>query len=266
MPQPPPPQPHPIIPNPLSHHHTPGSKVAREEDIKAYGFSALPRSTAALLASRVDSKQPTELSVVDIPLPDSPLVTKVIEYGRKELPVETFNHSMRVFYYGIAIAKFSFPDLLTPSWIATYLLTSLLHDIGTTPMNITSTLLSFEFHGGLLVLDLLKKEGAPTAQAESVAEAVIRHQDLGETGWVTSVTALVLLATIFDNIGKNAELVHPQTIMNVTNAYPRLKWSQCFAHTIGQEMELKPWAHSSHLGEKEFREGVLGNTLMEPYE
>ncbi|ELR02911.1 hypothetical protein, variant [Pseudogymnoascus destructans 20631-21] len=197
MPQPPPPQPHPIIPNPLSHHHTPGSKVAREEDIKAYGFSALPRSTAALLASRVDSKQPTELSVVDIPLPDSPLVTKVIEYGRKELPVETFNHSMRVFYYGIAIAKFSFPDLLTPSWIATYLLTSLLHDIGTTPMNITSTLLSFEFHGGLLVLDLLKKEGAPTAQAESVAEAVIRHQDLGETGWVTSVTALVLLATIF---------------------------------------------------------------------
>ena len=69
-----------------------------------------------------------------------------------------------------------------------------------------------------------------------------------------------------DNVGKNAELVHPQTIVNVTNAYPRLKWSQCFAHTIGQEMELKPWAHTSHLGEKEFKEGVLGNTLMEPFE
>lgn len=57
--------------------------------------------------------------------------------------------------------------------------------------------MSFEFHGGLLVLDLLKKEGAPTAQAESVAEAVIRHQDLGETGFVTSITAVILLATIF---------------------------------------------------------------------
>ncbi|KFY73657.1 hypothetical protein V499_06279 [Pseudogymnoascus sp. VKM F-103] len=156
--------------------------MARDEDIKTYGFAALPRSTAALLASRVDPKQPTELGVDDIPLPDSPLAGKVVEYARKELPVETFNHSMRVFYYGIAIAKFSFPELLTPSWITTYLLTSLLHDIGTTPTNITSTLLSFEFHGGLLVLDLLKKEGAPTAQAESVAEAVIRHQDLGETG------------------------------------------------------------------------------------
>jgi hypothetical protein len=51
------------------------------------------------------------------------------------------------------------------------------------------------------VLDLLKKEGAPTAQAESVAEAVIRHQDLGETGFVTSITAVVLLATIFGEFG-----------------------------------------------------------------
>lgn len=47
------------------------------------------------------------------------------------------------------------------------------------------------------MLDLLKKEGAPTSQAESVAEAVIRHQDLGETGSVTSITAIILLATIF---------------------------------------------------------------------
>ncbi|KAL5349440.1 hypothetical protein ACLOAV_005732 [Pseudogymnoascus australis] len=240
--------------------------MSRTDDIKAYGLTAYPRSTTSLLSSRVEPKEPHALGVDDIPLPDSALVGKVLEYAKKELPVETFNHSMRVFYYGIAIAKFSFPDLLTPSWISTYLLTSLLHDIGTTPTNISSTLLSFEFAGGLLVLDLLQKEGAPKAQAESVAEAVIRHQDLGETGSVTSITAVILLATIFDNVGKNAELVHPQTIVNITNAYPRLKWSQCFAHTIRQELELKPWAHTTHLGKKEFEEGVLGNKLMEPFE
>ncbi|KFY65478.1 hypothetical protein V496_02535, partial [Pseudogymnoascus sp. VKM F-4515 (FW-2607)] len=171
--------------------------MSRTDDIKAYGLTAYPRSSASLLSSRVEPKEPHALGVDDIPLPDSALVGKVIEYAKEELPVETFNHSMRVFYYGIAIAKFSFPDLLTPSWISTYLLTALLHDIGTTPTNISSTLLSFEFAGGLLVLDLLQKEGAPKAQAESVAEAVIRHQDLGETGSVTSITAVILLATIF---------------------------------------------------------------------
>lgn len=57
--------------------------------------------------------------------------------------------------------------------------------------------MSFEFYGGMLALDLLGKEGAPKPQAESVAEAVMRHQDLGETGTLTTVGALVQLATIF---------------------------------------------------------------------
>jgi cyanamide hydratase len=98
---------------------------------------------------------------------------------------------------GIAIARFSFPIWLTPSFIETYFFTCLLHDIGTTDTNIAATLMSFEFYGGMLALDLLGKEGAPKAQAESVAEAVMRHQDLGDTGTLSSIGALIQLATIF---------------------------------------------------------------------
>jgi cyanamide hydratase len=61
-------------------------------------------------------------------------------------------------------------------------------------------LLSFEFYGGLIALNLLDKEGAPKEQAESVAEAVIRHQDLGETGTLTAIAALIQLATIFGTL------------------------------------------------------------------
>jgi cyanamide hydratase len=76
-------------------------------------------------------------------------------------------------------------------------LTSLLHDIGTTPENIHATLLSFEFYGGYLALDVLKEYGAPREQAESVAEAIIRHQDLGDVGSITTVGQLIQLATLF---------------------------------------------------------------------
>ena len=80
----------------------------------------------------------------------------------------------------------------------TYLLTCLLHDIGTTDKNLSATLLSFEFYGGYLALDLLHKElHAPVSQAESVAEAIIRHQDPGESGKISSVGLLIQLATIF---------------------------------------------------------------------
>ena len=67
-----------------------------------------------------------------------------------------------------------------------------------------------------------------------------------------------------DNVGLNAHVVHRTTIENVTQAYPRLKWSACFAKTIGEEMGLKPWAHSTVIDN--FAEAVQGNELMAPFE
>jgi cyanamide hydratase len=97
---------------------------------------------------------------------------------------------------GQAIAREQFPD-----WVysdETYLLTCLLHDIGTTGKNLRATLMSFEFYGGLLAHDLLYKENsAPKEQADSVAEAIIRHQDIGESGKITTIGQLIQLATIF---------------------------------------------------------------------
>jgi len=173
---------------------------------------------------------------------------------------------MRVYYYGQAILQHAFPTWISPSFNETYFLTCLLHDIGTTPKNMPSTLLSFEFAGAHLSLHLLKQQSAPIQQAELVTESIIRHQDLGTTGKQTRVGALVQLATIFDNMGINPELVSQSTIESVVAAYPRLGWSGCFAATIRRENGLKPWAHTTHLGEEEFPTGVEGNELMRPYD
>lgn len=101
-----------------------------------------------------------------------------------------------------------------------------MHDIGTTEANITATRLSFEFFGGVLALRVLQNDThdyvgdedgdedeanvgahvrgrgvhpatAPHEQAESVAEAIIRHQDLSLVGNITAVGQLLKLATIF---------------------------------------------------------------------
>lgn len=78
--------------------------------------------------------------------------------------------------------------------------------------------------------------------------------------------ALIQLATLFDNVGQNPELVSEETIEAVVTAYPRLGWSSCFAATIRQENELKPWSHTTHLGKSDFPEGVLDNKLMEKWD
>lgn len=61
-------------------------------------------------------------------------------------------------------------------------------------------------------------------------------------------------------------MVDRLTIEDVVKQYPRNKWSACFAATIRRENGLKPWAHTTKLGEREFPEGVEGNKLMAPYD
>ncbi len=121
--------------------------------------------------------------------------------------------------------------------------------------------MSFEFYGGYLSLDILRSHHAPIEQAEAVAEAVIRHQDIGESGKITTLGQLIQLATIFDNTGKHAELLHEKTIEDVIEGYHRKGWSQCFADTIRRENGLKPWAHTTALGEEEFPGMVLANKV-----
>lgn len=198
--------------------------------LEVHGWTAQPRSVPTFLGDTNALPAPKPQRVDEIPLPSSALATAVLEYAKRELREETFNHSMRVYYYGtvprippkplnrpqnqkqpttpttnrghpptgIAMQTHLTPTHALPVSAETYLLTCLLHDIGTTDTNMAATRMSFEFHGGYVALELLKKElGAPTAQAESVAEAVIRHQDLGESGKISSVGLLIQLATVF---------------------------------------------------------------------
>ncbi|KAG9248377.1 hypothetical protein BJ878DRAFT_45621 [Calycina marina] len=103
-----------------------------------------------------------------------------------------------------------------------FFLTCLLYDIGTTGKNITAKSMSFVFHGSVLVLDFAEVFETPIEQAENVAEAVIRHQDLGDTGRLTRIGGLIRLTTIFDNMGGQNELVAKETIESVIAAFPRI--------------------------------------------
>lgn len=165
-------------------------------------------------------------------------------------------------YTGQAIASQHFPTWKYSS--ETLLLAALLHDIGTTPANHASTHLSFEFAGGIIALNLLKSHSAEIAQAESVCETIIRHQDLGETGNITTLTAIIHFATVLDNAGLHGELVAKETIESITQAFPRNGWTGCFASVVRKECEIKPWANTTRIDG--FAEMVEANHLMRPYD
>lgn len=115
-------------------------------------------------------------------------------------------------------------------------------------------------------MELLQRESAeggtaPREQAESVAEAIFRHQDVQDKGNVTLVTQLIQLGTLLDNIGaaEPAKWVTRGTIEEVNRAWPREGWSGCFRDTVKREKTLKPYAMVSRI--EGFEDLIMGNEV-----
>ncbi|KAL1744302.1 hypothetical protein HDZ31DRAFT_74318 [Schizophyllum fasciatum] len=247
------------------------------DPVTFYGFTPVPRDPGLLFkdhptAGGASPKQDL-FTAADFPAPESPVVDAIEAFVKAELDQNTYNHSRRVFVYGSALARTHFPTWsLDP---ATYYLACLLHDLGTAPHILRTTRLSFEFAGAILARERLLAHGAPAEQADSVAEAVIRHQDIFVAGGnITTLGQVLQLATILDNVGLRATLLHPQLIESTTTAFPRNGWSEHFARTIETELSLKPWCHTSTFEAPGWKEGiqsnfardVRGNEVMKPYD
>lgn len=58
-----------------------------------------PRSHVEILAT-LENPRPANIKVSEITLLDTDVARKTYQYAKEELPEKTFNHSMRVYYYG----------------------------------------------------------------------------------------------------------------------------------------------------------------------
>lgn len=92
--------------------------AASAEDIAKHGWTAVPRDANTIFGEKPFIHEPTALSVDEIPFPkDDPLVVKVQEYVKHQLAAPTYNHSMRVYYFGTGrqfppLSDNTFPDIL----------------------------------------------------------------------------------------------------------------------------------------------------------
>jgi len=248
-----------------------------DPNVTFYGFTPVPRNPDVLFADHPtasgDNPKQDLFVASDFPWPDSPLVREVKAFVKKDLDEQTFNHSHRVYIYGVAITKTHFP-----TWsydLETYYLSCLLHDIGTAEKFLATTKMSFEFKGAIVARDLILQLGGIEDQADSVCEAIVRHQDIFVTGGnITMIGQALQLSTILDNVGTRANLIHPKLIETTTTAFPRKGWSEHFAGVIEKELSLKPWCHTttfekpnwSKVIQSNFAADVRADDVMRPFD
>ncbi|KAF9262004.1 cyanamide hydratase [Marasmius fiardii PR-910] len=253
------------------------SSISTDPNVAYYGFTPVARDPDVLFAGHPtasgDNPKQDLFTAGDFPLPDSSLVKDVKAFVKTELDEQTFNHSNRVYIYGVALAKTHFPE-----WeydLETYYLSCLLHDIGTAEKYLATTKLSFEFKGAIVARDLILGLGGVEDQADSICDAIVRHQDIFVKGGnITMIGQILQLSTVLDNVGLRANLIHPKLIETTTKMFPRKGWSEHFARVIDKEEKLKPWCHTTTFEVPNWKVGipsnfatdVRNNKVMQPFD
>ena len=180
-------------------------------------------------------------------------------------------HILR-YHAGQIIGKQLLPEHIAALSPITWACTCLLHDIGTAEAYLKKTRMSFDIYGGIKAMEVLKILGSSDDLAEATAEAIIRHEDMGVDGTITFMGQLIQLATLYDNVGEYDDvsdsdfggLVHETTRDSVNMAFPRLRWTNWFANTVREEIDFKPWCHTTHI--PDFDTKMEANTLQKPWE
>jgi cyanamide hydratase len=156
------------------------------DPVTFYGFTPVPRDPDVLFRDHPTASGPNPkqdlFTAADFPPPSSPVADVVRAFAEAELDTQTYHHSHRVFVFGSAIARTHFPEWSFDP--VTYYLACVLHDIGTAERFLASTKMSFEFKGAIVARDAILSAGGPEDQADSVCEAVVRHQDIFVKGCV----------------------------------------------------------------------------------
>jgi cyanamide hydratase len=82
----------------MSSSVTPAASAA---DIAKHGWTAVPVDAAEIFGDRPYQHKPPAISADEIPFPvDDQIVAKVQAYAKEHLSEPTYNHSMRVYYFG----------------------------------------------------------------------------------------------------------------------------------------------------------------------
>jgi cyanamide hydratase len=73
-----------------------------QNEVEVNGWTSIPANAGDIFGDKPFINVPEALSIDEIKLPiDDPIVEKTLRYAKTALPIETFNHSMRVYYYGM---------------------------------------------------------------------------------------------------------------------------------------------------------------------
>ncbi|KAF8156209.1 hypothetical protein K438DRAFT_1986976 [Mycena galopus ATCC 62051] len=197
-------------------------------------------------------------------VPLDPAHTASLEYARETTPHEAFIHSIRCYYFAVAILHNGFPSqtpgvpqITFPELTRRLYHTCILHDLGWAAPAHPAAGMSFELQGGIMAFEHLRA-AAPDLDAQQVGDivqSIVLHTSEWPSGTSSATKTLISLGALFDVGGYDAHgpgsldfLINRKTVQEIEKEYPRGDFAAEAVAVLHNEFKLKPDCLLSHFG------------------
>jgi HD superfamily phosphodiesterase len=174
-------------------------------------------------------------SIAGIDIPDTALVREITEYIRDTEDELLFNHSRRVFLFGVLQGR---RRDLQPDLELLYA-GAMFHDIGLTE-GYRKSMLRFEVDGANAARDFLLQRGVDEATARKVWLSIALHTTPGVPEFLEPEIALVTAGVETDVLGIGRNDLSPEAIEAVTTAHPRPDFKNRILRAFNDGMKHRP--------------------------
>ena len=196
---------------------------------------SLGRLGAAIAKARSMQRDMCErLRIAGVSVPDSPLITAVIEYAQRLSEPYLFSHAMRSWLFAETIGRAKGVDY-DREVVA---IGTILHDIGLTAG--VSGPNRFEVNGADAALSFIKGEGLSDRRAQLIWDLVALNSTPSLALHKEPEVAVGTMGIGLDYGGFGVEALPADDVERILSAFPRLMMKQRFAETCCRLVTAKP--------------------------
>jgi hypothetical protein len=175
-----------------------------------------------------------------VSVPDSPLITDVLEYARTLYEPYLFNHAIRSWLFAARIGQLKGIDC-DPEVVA---VGTILHDIGLAA-NVSGSN-RFEVNGAAAAVSFVKERGVSNRRAQLIWDLVALNSTPSIALHKEEEVALGTMGIGLDYGGFGFELFPSADMTDILRAFPRLKMKTQFAETCCHLVAAKPETSSDN--------------------
>jgi HD domain len=178
--------------------------------------------------------------IAGVSVPDSPLITEVLEYAQKVYEPYLFNHAMRSWLFAAKIGHLKGIDCD----LEVVAVGTILHDIGLSPS--VSGPNRFEIDGAAAALSFVKERGLGNRRAQLIWDLVALNSTPSIALHKEAEVALGTMGIGLDYGGFGIQLIPPAEMTEILAVFPRLKMKDKFAAACCQVIATKPETSSDN--------------------